>query len=356
MKDKLKQILESVDPNGEIFNETAQDNFVNLIESKINEKVDTALAEAAEEHAVKLNEALEAQDADYAAKLETVLEHIDNDHTEKLEAVLESVDADHTEKLEAVLEHIDTDHAEKLETVLEHIDNDHAEKLEAVLEHIDADHSAKLQEVIDLYEAQLSEDDDEDSEEVKIDEQLAENVSEYLEHFINESTETANLVNEARLEKLEGIISEMRKTLSVTDAYVETEIAEAVIDAKTQIDTATNELNETLNENIELKKQIKTLEAKQLLESKISAFSDSKKLYISKVFAESSKEEILSNIDEAVKAYDNELNEKRQLLKEEKMKQVKNYYAEEKPVLNENTSADPSMDAYVNNINKSYGP
>ena len=148
MKDKLKQILESVDPNGEIFNETAQDNFVNLIESKINEKVDTALAEAAEEHAVKLNEALEAQDADYAAKLETVLEHIDNDHTEKLEAVLESVDADHTEKLEAVLEHIDTDHAEKLETVLEHIDNDHAEKLEAVLEHIDADHSAKLQEVI----------------------------------------------------------------------------------------------------------------------------------------------------------------------------------------------------------------
>ena len=105
-----------------------------------------------------------------------------------------------------------------------------------------------------------------------------------------------------------------------------------------------------------MKKTIKTLEAKQLLESKISAFSDSKKLYISKVFAESTKDDILSNIDEAVKAYDNELNEKRQLLKEEKLKKVTNYYADAEPVLKEQTDGDPAMSAYVNNINKSYGP
>ena len=364
MKDKLKQILESVDPNGEIFNESAQDKFVNLIEAKINEKVEIALAESAEEHTAKLNEALEAQDAEYAGKLETVLEHIDTDHAEKLEKVLE---------------HIDTDHAEKLEAVLEHIDADHSEKLESVLESIDTDHSEKLQQIVDLYEAKLAEakadkededeedkddvieeedkdkDEDEDSEEVKIDEKLAENVSEYLENFINESTDTVNFINEARLEKLEGIISEMRKTLSVTDEYVETEITEAVLDAKSQIETANTELNKSLNESIELKKQIKTLEAKQLLESKTSAFSESKKLYISKVFAESTKEDILSNIDEAVKAYDTELNEKRQMIKEAKMKQVTDYYAEAEPVLKEQTSANPEMDAYVNNINKSYG-
>lgn len=365
MKDKLKAILESVDPNGEVFNEAAQDQFVNLIESRVNEKVETAVTEANEKHSdelqkleestqTRIDEALETQDAEYAEKLEQVLEHIDTDHSTKLEQVLEHIDTDHSEKLEQILEHIDTDHSEKLEQVLEHIDTDHAEKLEMVMEHVDTDYAEKLQEIVDLYEAKLEESSVEIDEEVKIDEALAENVSDFLNNFISESVEVADVVNEAKLEKLENMISEMRKVLVVTDDYVEQEITEAVLDAKDQIENSKQELNDALNENIQLNKQIKVLEAKQLLESKTSAFSDSKKLYVNKLFAGSTVEEITSKLDEAVKAYDNELNEKRRLIKEEKLKQVKDYYADETPVLKE--SVDPAMDQYINQIEKSYRP
>ena len=319
MKEKLKQILESVDPAGEVFTEAAQTQFVELIEARVNEKVEDALTE---------------QDTAHAEKLKTVLEHIDTDHAEKLEQVLEHIDADHTEKLETILEHIDTDHTEKLEQVLEHID---------------ADHTEKLQEIIDHYETKLSE----GTTVVEADESLIEHVSEYLDHFIAESVPAQAVVKEARLDKLETIISEMRKTLLVTDEYVETEIAEAVEDAKTQIDTGKTELNEALNANIELKKQIKQLEAQSLLESKVRGYTESKKLYINKLFEGKSADEITQQLDEAVKAYDNEINEKRRLIKEEKIKQVKDYYVDQ-PVLTENS--DPTMDTYVNNINRSYGP
>jgi hypothetical protein len=344
MRDKLKQILESVDPAGEVFTEAAQTQFVELIEARVNEKVETAIAEQKTLHEAELVKI----DEDHAEKLEQVLEHIDADHTAKLEQILEHIDADHSEKLEQVLEHIDADHTAKLEQVLEHIDADHSEKLEQVLEHIDADHTDKLQDIIDHYEAKL----EEGVEAPEVDEALVENVSDYLDHFIEESVPAGNIVNEARLQKLETVISEMRKTLLVTDEYVETEIAEAVEDAKTQIDDKTEELNSALNENIELKKQIKTLEAQSLLESKVTGFTESKKLYITKLFEGSSANEISQKLDEAVKAYDNELNEKRRLIKEEKINKVKHYY-NETPVLE---STNPEMDSYVNTIKNSYGP
>jgi hypothetical protein len=92
-----------------------------------------------------------------------------------------------------------------------------------------------------------------------------------------------------------------------------------------------------------------------MLESKISAFSDSKKLYLNKLFENSGSEDITSKLDEAAKAYDDELNEKRQLLKEEKLKEAKNYFADAQPVL-EKENVDPVMGQYVGQINKSYGP
>ena len=83
----------------------------------------------------------------------------------------------HVEK--ALVEQDET-YASKLETLLEAIDTDHTKKLQKVVESIDVNHAQKLKVIVGRYKKALNE------EATELKESLVENISRYLELYVEE--------------------------------------------------------------------------------------------------------------------------------------------------------------------------
>jgi hypothetical protein len=330
---ELTEKLKSLDKS--LFTEEVTSALVEIVEAKIEEAKKEALEEgfsrAAEQHTVEL-------------------ERIDEDHAEKLEAILEKIDTEHTEKLQEILEHIDGDHTSKLETLVDAIDTDHAGKLEVALEAIDTDHTSKLEEVVNFYES-------------KYEENFVDKVSAYLDTFLEEVAPEANVVDSLKLSRLEEQFTQMRKLLVVSDDFVQSEISEAVLDAKQTMDSKDATINELLAQKVKLTRQIKTNEAASLLESKTQNMTPGKAAFIAKFFEGSSTDEISDKLDEAVSAFEDDQEAKRlELLEQVDAKQTaadkarKKVAKTEEQLITESNSGqgvDSQMDLYISRINKS---
>lgn len=334
MKEQLKKILEKVDP--QIFTEEIQNELITLVESKVKLAEDTGF----EKGYLEGKKLLEAQDTDHTAKLEKLVESIDDEHAKKLEKVLTKIDESHTEKLEKLVESIDTDHTAKLEKLIESID---------------ADHTKKLQEVINTANKQITE-----AKETKLNESV-DALSKYLDTYLEEVIPASKIADTVKLNRLEEAFSKMKEVLMINDDFVQTEIKEAIEDAKSIIDSKDSKINDLMVEKIELKSKIKQYEAEKLLENKTASFTPAKKAYIKKFFKDAEITEISERLDEAVKAYDKEETQKREMLVEKnknKSTVIKTDFV--KPQLeqiNENVSedeeAEPLMDVYVSKLNRS---
>jgi hypothetical protein len=342
MKDKLKKIFEKVDPS--IFPEKIQAELTTLIESKI-----------------KLTEE-KAFESGYAEG-KKLLEKQDEEYTEKLKKLVETYDEDHSAKLQKLVEKIDTDHTKKLEKLVEDIDADHTKKFEAIVEKIDRDHTAKLEDVISLATKQINEAKAEVSalKESKVNESV-EAVSKYLDTYLEEAVPTAKVTDAAKLARLTEAFNKMKEILVVNEDYVQTEIREAVQDAKCQLDEKDNKINQLMAEKVELKANMKKYEAEKLLESTTKTMSPTKKAFIEKFFEGSDVKEISARLDEAVKAFDKENTQKREMLIEKNKnagtKIVKPVVKQEQITENASTTVDeddgePIMESYVSRINKS---
>ena len=215
MKDKLKAILEQIDPKQEYFTESIQNDFVALFEAKLEEK-NIEIQKLEESHTESL------------ARLDEV-------HTKTLSESIDRLDEEHCEKMKEVVAHIDTVHYNKMKTVLEAIDADRVGKLNKIEEKIDADHTAKLQNIINMYESNYSDN-------------LVEKVSDYLDVYLEEVLPEEKAVNMAKVARYDDVFTEMRKLLVVTDEFVNSEIKEAVEDAKQQLDEKTDSINELMLE------------------------------------------------------------------------------------------------------------
>jgi hypothetical protein len=283
LTEKLKSLDEA------LFTEDVTNSLVEIVESKIEaakkEALEEGFSRAQDQHKVEL-------------------ERIDEDHAEKLKAILEKIDTEHTEKLQTVLEHIDTDHHAKLETLVEAIDEDHANKLQLTLDAIDSDHTVKLEEVVEFYEN-------------KFEGNIVEKVSDYLDTFLEEVAPEASAVDSIKLQRLEETVTQMKKLLVVSDDFVQTEISEAIIEAKETMDEKDAQINALLAEKIQLSKQIKKNEATELLESKTSGMNPAKAAFIAKFFEGSNVEEISEKLDEAVQAFEEDQEATRQELLEQ---------------------------------------
>lgn len=89
--EQLKKVASDV-----LSEETLQE-----IEQAFNESVQSKAEDLAQ---LRVEKALVEQDEEHAVKLEKLLEAIDADHTSKLHRVVESIDKNHTEKLKALVE------------------------------------------------------------------------------------------------------------------------------------------------------------------------------------------------------------------------------------------------------------
>jgi len=289
IKKLFEQLISQIDPDNTLINEEKRAELTQLFEEKISEVKTKAFEDGVdsitEEHTEKLKNVMK------------IMEDMDEDHAEKLKEITESIDDDHTDMLKEVVEYMDEDHAELLEKVLNKYDNEHTEK---------------LQEVVDLYESKENVD-------------ITENVSNYLDTYLETVKPESTMVNEERLNKLEQTFSQMKELLMVNEDYVQTEIKEAIIEAHEIIEEKEKEINKLMFEKIEANKKIKLteatinekvekLESEILLENKIKGCSPKLQAYLELCFNDASKNEIEGKFDEAVEAFKETERTKREVI------------------------------------------
>jgi hypothetical protein len=112
--DQLKQVADNV-----LTEETLAS-----IEQSFNEAVDGKSEELAQ---LRVEKALVEQDEEHAIKLEKLLEAIDSDHTKKLHKVIQSIDKNHAQKLISIVEkcknEVDQDAGVFKESLVDNISN-----------------------------------------------------------------------------------------------------------------------------------------------------------------------------------------------------------------------------------------
>ena len=201
MINELKTIFEKVD--SEILSEDILKNIASLVEEKVNAKVD-ARSTLEVENALKL----QLEKFERASKI--VLEKIDQDHTAKIKQVVEHINKDHTDKLNQIKEQHD-----KIlkETAVEHRDF------------------------------------------------ILESVDEFIDMYIEKNLPREHIAEAARNQYALKQIEEARKILGVDEKFIKSNIKEALVDGKKQVDTL-------LKENAELKKVRIVEESKNVLTKK----------------------------------------------------------------------------------------
>jgi len=306
MKEQLVKLLKQIDAN---ISDENIDQLATVFESKLKEAKDQGytdgIAKTEEidaDYAKKLDEAVETMKAVFESKLTSQ----DEDHASKLQEILESLDKDHTDKLKKLVEALDTDHTQKLETLVEAIDEDHTSKLDKLVEAIDEDHTSKLNHIVENYETHYEE-------------MISEKVNEFIGTYIKESIPEEQIIESAKLQKLQEAVSGIRQILFVNDDYVQTEIKEAIVSAKATIDGEKDKVNRVMIENMELKKQIMKNEASQMLEQKTASMKPALASFVRTYFDKVYDAKVISGkLDEAVKAFTSEEDTEKKELVEKK--------------------------------------
>jgi hypothetical protein len=362
MKTRLKQILEQIDPNGEFFTEGAINELSDAFEGKLRDKITEAETKLLEKHQQELSEV----DNDHAEKMRELVEDIDSDHATKIDIIIENIDKQHASDVETLLEEVDEDHTRKIEFVIEKIEMAHEEQVKTLVTELDATHTAKLEEVVDTVQQKFTEKIKEiDLEhvdklnkivefyETKHTDDIVVKVSDYLDLFIESfSTEGLGVEDKLKLEALEGIFESVRSQLGVAGKPVF--MKEATDDSK---------IDELIVENEKLTSQLKQMEAKQLLNEKTESMSLDESAYIRKHFANSTTDEINSDIHEVVQAYKNQKQISRQKLSDEYVGQGVSvdipvqHIETDAEMLSENLNIDPEAESvakYADLIKKTY--
>ncbi len=346
VKELFEQLISQIDPDNTLINEDKKSELIQLFEEKISEIKEKSFEDA-----------LDTIDEEHSAKLQNVIsimESMDEDHANKFKEIVEDIDNDHSEKLQEIIESIDEDHTSKFKNALDAIDEEHSATLKKVLSKIDEEHTAKLQKVMNMYEEKESGD-------------LSEQISDYLDVYLENVKPATTIVNEERLNKLETTFEQLRNVLMVNDEYVQTEVKEAIIDAKNIIEEKEKEVNRLMLEKVEMNKKVKLTEAKiadkvekleteRLLEDKIKGCSPKLQAYLELCFEHASKDDIEEKFDEAVEAFKQTEAKKREAIIESHQDRDDDHVIPEsiktEGLFEEQSSESQTMNIYANLVNK----
>ena len=200
---------------------------------------------------------------------------------------------------------------EDTKKLMEAKDIEHAEKMKTIVEKVDKSFTKKLQEAIDTMKD-------------KNDMELAKKVSDYLDATLEESIPEKVVVDYHKLRKLEKLFENMRTQLLVTDEFVQSEVREAVMEAKGMLEDKDKKINDLLVEKVTMKKMLGKNEAESLLESKVKNMPMKKVAYLNTFFKNADKAKIESKFNEACVAFDRqEKSERQKLVNESKNNGIK---------------------------------
>lgn len=205
---------------------------------------------------------------------------------------------------------LDEKHTAQLEKLLEAIDSDHAAKFEKAIARIDEDHTAKLQKLVDHYEGMLT------ADAKALREELSEDISNFLDLYLEKLVPTEDIKIAVGNTNAKRMVDSLKQIIGIDEEYITGNIREALQDGKSQIDSLHGKLNQTLKENIDLKKQLDTREAAILLSEKTEDMPKAKRDYIYKLLESKSSSYIKDNFNYVVEMFERE-DEDRQIISED---------------------------------------
>lgn len=229
----------------------------------------------------------------------------------QVEAALIKIDEDHSKKLEHLLESIDNDHTTKLQKLVEAIDSDHTTKLKNVVQAIDEKHADMLEYVVEKYETALK------TEAVSYKEKLVEEVSNYLELYLDKIVPTKQIDEAVENIQARRIIDQIRQLVSIDEQFINSEIKEALIDGKETITSLQKELNEAVQQNTNLNQRLGEVESALLLENKTKTLDDSTKRYVKRLLKGKTVDYINENYQYVVEMFEKETRMQEELHKDE---------------------------------------
>jgi hypothetical protein len=254
----------------------------------------------------------------------------------------------HVEK--ALMEQ-DEDYSNRLSKLLEAIDSDHTIKLNKVYKAICENHAQKLKNIVERYEAAAG------SDAVGFKNNLVENISNYLELYIDEAI-PAEAINEAvKNRRAAEVLQNMKKDLAVDEALAKDSIRDAVVDGKKQIDEASKKLEAVVSENTALKTKLTEIEHKKFIATKTGSMDPAKAEKVLKLLANNDLEFIKENFDYAVKMFEKSEEERLETLATEAAdetttNEVDRPVIEEKTEMMPSTEGDPAGNLYLRELSK----
>jgi hypothetical protein len=226
------------------------------------------------------------------------------------ENLKQKLDESYTSKLEMVIEKIDTDHTAKLKKLVEAIDTDHAVKLQKLIKGIDQKHTQMLEQVVEKYEGDMAE------EAQSFQERLVEEVSNYLDLYIEKSVPTEQITEAVNNIKAVKQLAQIRQLVGISEEFIDNEVKEALVDGKKTIDSLRAELNEALKENAQLNNRANKAEASIVLEKKTADMPSAKKQFVTKLLGNKAPQYIEENFQYVVEMFEKETQEEVDEIKE----------------------------------------
>lgn len=215
--------------------------------------------------------------------------------------------------VEKALMEQDEDHANKLKAILEKSDADHVQKLKLVVKTITENHTKKLGSIVNFYKKSIDQKANTFSEKVVND--LDKFLSKYLEKKIPYNQITEAVKNTHARKQLDAI----RKMVSFDPSLVNESVRTVVKEGKSTVDSLTVKLNESIEENAKLSRQLNKYQSALLLEGKTRGMHRSKKDYVVKILEDKDVNYIKENFNYVVEMFENgESDESKRLGKDAK--------------------------------------
>lgn len=299
------EFLNKIDPSNSVLTESAKKELVAMMDQRI--------ASLKEESYMKAKR-------EYEQKTEKLTE----EHTKKMQDIYTKTKSLYENKIQK----IDDEASRLMEDLYNKVDKVASEKLMEYAKLVDKNHTDKMIKLSESYKKQIKLVESKKT----VDEKLVEGVSKYLDTYLEEQIPTKQLINEAKLNRLEKMFNQIKEITFINDDYVQTEIKEAILDANQIIKSKEDavkvketEIDRLMMEKVELKHQIEKIEASNLLSEKTKDMTPSMKAYVETVFKNADKKEIEERLNEAVNAFRTEEEAKKQqlLAESEKNRKVK---------------------------------
>ena len=239
---------------------------------------------------------------------EEVLSEIETAFTESVQSKADELAQLRVEK--ALIEQ-DEEHAVKLEKLLEAIDADHTAKLQRVVSAIDSNHSTKLKALVEKFRKEI----DTDAKVFK--EGLVDNISNYLDLYVEKSLPTEEIKEAVKNKHAFGILENLRKALSIDKIMATEQVRDAVVDGKRQIDEAQQQIEQLKQQNQQLNENLQAKEANLALDRLTDGLPASKKRHMHKVFAGKDAQFINENFQYTLDMFEKSEKDKLETLKEQ---------------------------------------